>query len=63
MVRRAIRNFHSDCPKPPRLFDVVVDNKDVSIEIKTDKNKIEKIPWPEVLLQVEAAIQSSTIKQ
>jgi len=36
------------------VFDVVVDGNNVDLEIK-NKKKIVKIPWDEVVSQVEAA--------
>lgn len=57
MIKRPIRNLHSDKQVPPRVFDVIVEDQLVSIEVKTDKRKIEKIPWEDVIHQVEAAIQ------
>ncbi|MEA4972340.1 MAG: hypothetical protein VB119_04090 [Candidatus Metalachnospira sp.] len=55
MIKKPIRNLHSDKPVPPRVFDVVIDGDRVDLEIKTEKNKYEKIPWEDVLYQVEAA--------
>lgn len=62
MIRRAIRNFSSDKPMPPRLFDVVIDEKhpdQVYIEQKLDKKRTERVPWEDVKYQVESAIQQT----
>jgi len=38
---------------------VVIDNGKVFLEKKTDKNKYEKIPWEDVVYQVEVAKASN----
>ncbi len=55
MVKRPIRSLHSNKQNPPRVFDVIVEDGEISLEVKTDKNKYEKIPWEDVVYQVEAA--------
>ena len=55
MVKEPVRNLRSTKPVPPRLFDVLVDGDDVSIQVKTGKNEYETVPWPDVVSQVEAA--------
>lgn len=55
MVKKPIRNLHSTKPVPPRFCDVVIENNVVFLEKKIDKNKYEKIPWEDVVFQVEAA--------
>lgn len=55
MIKRPIRNLHSDKPTPPRFCDVVIEDGKVFLEKKSDKNKYEKIPWEDVVYQVEAA--------
>ena len=55
MVKKPVRNIRSSKPVPPRLFDVLVDGDDVSIQVKTGKNEYETVPWPDVVSQVEAA--------
>lgn len=57
MIKRAIRNLHSDRPTSPRFCDVVVDGDKIYLEQKKDK-KYEKIPWEDVVYQVEAAKSS-----
>lgn len=54
MVKRPIRNLHSTKPVAPRFCDVVIENDKIFLEKKTDK-KYEKIPWEDVVFQVEAA--------
>lgn len=55
MVKRPAQNLHSDKPTPPRFCDVIVEGDNVFLEKKSDKNKYEKIPWEDVVYQVEAA--------
>jgi hypothetical protein len=54
-VKRPVRDLHSDKPTPPRFCDVIVEGDMVFLEKKSDKNKYEKIPWDDVVYQVEAA--------
>ena len=55
MIKKPVRNLHSNKPNPPRVFDVIVDGNKAYLEIKIKKNLIERIPWEDVLYQVEAA--------
>ena len=55
LVKRPIRDLHSDKPTPPRFCDVIIEGDKVFLEKKSDKNKYEKIPWDDVVYQVEAA--------
>lgn len=55
MIKKAVRNLHSDKPNPPRVFDIIIDGDKVDLEVKIKKDKIERIPWEDVLYQVEAA--------
>ena len=58
MFKRQIRNLNSTKPNPPRVFDVLVNGGDVSLEFKTGKNSYETMPWEDVVQQVEAAKKS-----
>jgi len=62
MTKHPIRNLHSNKPMPPRFCDVVFEDGKVFLEVKTDKNKFEKIPWKDVVVQVEAAIDIESTK-
>lgn len=62
MVKKPIRNLHSEKQNPPRVFDVIIENGEVNLEVKTDKNKYEKIPWDDVVYQVEAAKKIATLE-
>ena len=55
MTKTAIRNLHSDKPIPPRICDVVIEDGKIFLEKKTDKKQFEKIPWEDVVYQVETA--------
>lgn len=54
-LQKPIRNFRSDKQVPPRFCDVVLENGEVFLERKSDRNQYEKIPWDDVVYQVEAA--------
>ena len=55
MIKRPILSFSKERPTPQRVFDVVVDGNKIDLEIKNERKKIVKIPWNEVVSQVEAA--------
>lgn len=55
MTKTAIRNLHSDKPISPRFCDVVIEDGKIFLEKKTDKKQFEKIPWEDVVYQVETA--------
>lgn len=56
MTKRPIRDMHSSRPTAPRFCDVVIENGQVFLEKKSDKNKYEKIRWEDVVYQVDIAI-------
>lgn len=58
-MRQAIRNLNSNKPTPPRFCDVIVKGEDVTLEVKTDKNKYETISWEDMQYQVNAAIKKA----
>lgn len=55
MRKIAVRNFRGTGRTPARVFDVIVEDGKVDLEVKIDKMKFEKIPWEDVVCQVEAA--------
>ena len=61
MTRRPVRPYHSDRQIPPRVFDVIVEGKDVDIEVKYRKTYV-TIPWREVEDQVNLAIEEEKRK-
>lgn len=62
LLRQAIRNLSSDKPTPPRFCDVIVEEDEVTLEVKTDKNKYETISWEDMQHQVNAAIKKAAKK-
>lgn len=52
-MERAIRNLHSDHQE--RFCDVIIENGEIYLFLKIGKNKFKKIPWGDVVYQVEAA--------
>ena len=62
MMRRQILNLHSSKPQPPRFCDVIVEGEKVTLEVKQDKNKIETIPWDDLVYQVKAAKEMAISK-
>lgn len=59
MVKRPIRDLHSNRQMPPRFCDVVIEDGKIYLEQKKDKNKYVKISWEDVVYQVEAAKAAS----
>ncbi len=55
MIKRPIRDLHSDKEVQPRFCDVIVEGEKVYLEQKKDKNRYVKISWEDVVYQVEAA--------
>lgn len=58
-VRRAIRNLQSEKPNPPRFCDVVIDGREVNLEVKIQKNHYERISWEDMQYQVGQAIRQA----
>ena len=54
MIRRPILFFSTEKPTPQRIFDVVIENDKIDLEIKVEKKKLIRIPWDEVVSQVIA---------
>lgn len=40
MIKKPIRNLHSEKQNPPRVFDVIVEGIEVNLEVKTDKTSM-----------------------
>ena len=58
MQRVVIRNLRSDSKVNPRVFDALVEDNDISFEIKNGKNN-EVIPLSDVLEQIEKAKETT----
>ena len=56
LKRVSIRNKHSKYKSNPRVFDVVLIGKRVFFEVKTGKDQLERIPFEDVIEQVESAV-------
>lgn len=56
LKRVSIRNIHSKYKRNPRVFDVVLIDKKVFFEVKTGKDQLERIPFEDVIQQVETAV-------
>lgn len=63
MIKRPIRNIHSSKQNPPRVFDVIVEDGKIIIEIKTEKHGYERILWEDIVYQVEAAKKIASTTQ
>jgi hypothetical protein len=55
MIKRPIRDLHSDRQTQTRFCDVVIDGNNVYLEQKKEKNTYVTISWDDVVYQVEAA--------
>ena len=62
IIKKPVRNLHSDKSVQPRVFDVVIDGDKIELEVKIDKNKFERISWEDVTYQVNIAKSSKKIK-
>ena len=58
-VRKHIRNLHDGSEDGERIFDAIVEEGRVTIELKTSKKQLVQVPWEDILLQVEAAKRAS----
>ena len=53
MLRRQIRNLRSE--KHTRLFDALIEDGKVTLELKNSKSELLRVPWDDVVYQVNAA--------
>lgn len=61
MIREPIRNNSSPKDVKPRVFDAIIENGEVFLEIKNAKQK-ELIRLHDVLIQIEAAQKRAVSK-
>lgn len=54
-IRKAVRTTTDTSLDGKRVFDVLVSQKSVELEVKTGKQKFVRIPWRSVVDQVENA--------
>jgi len=62
MIKVPVRDLHCFQRTPTRIFDVIVENERIELEVKTDRNKYKRILWDDVVYQVEAARKSQLKK-
>lgn len=55
MIKRPVKCYCNDETMPRRLFDVIVNHGEVSIEIKDSQKKIHSADWKDIVHQVNAA--------
>lgn len=53
--RRQIRNLHDGTENGERVFNAIVDGDEVTLELKNSKKQLVRIPWNDVVIQVDAA--------
>lgn len=63
MIKRPIRNLHSDMQTQTRFCDVVIDGDNVYLEQKKEKNTYVTISWDDVVYQVEVAKNKAAISK
>jgi hypothetical protein len=61
-VRKHIRNLHDGTEDGERLFDAIVEEGRVTIELKTSKKQLVRVPWEDIVTQVDAAKHTSVPK-
>lgn len=57
MLRKPVRNYYGKNSNSTRVFDIIIDEDSIFLEVKTDKQKYERIPWEYVVKQVESIIE------
>jgi hypothetical protein len=62
IVRKHIRNLHDGTEDGERLFDAIVEEGRVTIELKTSKKQLVQVPWEDIVTQVDAAKHTSALK-
>lgn len=61
-VRKHIRNLHDGTEDGERLFDAIVEEGRVTIELKNSKKQLVQVPWEDIVTQVDAAKHTSALK-
>ncbi|MEE1598255.1 hypothetical protein VOI45_05580 [Acidaminococcus fermentans] len=56
--RKHIRNLHDGTENGERLFDAIVEGGKVTIELKNSKKQLVRVPWEDIVTQVEATKHS-----
>lgn len=53
-VRKHIRNLHDGTEDGERIFDAIVEEGRVTIELKNSKKQLVQVPWEDIVTQVDA---------
>lgn len=61
-MRKHIRNLHDGTEDGERIFDVIVEEGRVTIELKNSKKQLVQVPWEDIVTQVDAAKHTSVSK-
>lgn len=61
-VRKHIRNLHDGSADGERIFDAIVEEGRVTIELKTSKKQLVQVPWEDIVTQVDAAKHTNSRK-
>ena len=61
-VRKHIRNMHDGAEDGERIFDTIVEEGRVTIELKTSKKQLVQVPWEDIVTQVNAAKHTNSRK-
>lgn len=61
-VRKHIRNLHDGSEDGERIFDAIVEEGRVTIELKTSKKQLGQVPWEDIVPQVNAAKHTNSRK-
>ena len=61
-VRNHIRNMHDGSEDGERIFDAIVEEGRVTIELKTSKKQLVQVPWEDIVTQVNAAKHTNSRK-
>lgn len=61
-VRKHIRNLHDGSEDGERIFDAIVEEGRVTIELKTSKKQLVQVPCEDIVTQVNAAKHTNSRK-
>jgi hypothetical protein len=61
-VRKHIRNLRDGSEDGERIFDAIVEEGRVTIELKTSKKQLVQVPWEDIVTQVDAAKHTNSRK-
>ena len=61
-VRKHIRNLHDGSEDGERIFDAIVEEGRVTIELKSSKKQLVQVPWEDIVTQVNAAKHTNSRK-